>query len=123
MKRLFLDFVLGRGGQWNGGLFFRFGHRRHLLGSLPAFRGTRLRPILDLQHVILHAVAEAIWITTGVLREKRSTIDSKRSFGHTDFWVNHSLSYRRDSCDYPLTRLQLLREVSGRLKEIVWERN
>ena len=70
MKRLFLDFVLRRRGQWNGRFFFQFGHRRRLLGSWAAFRGTRLSPVLDLQHVIFDTIAEAIWITTGVLWEK-----------------------------------------------------
>jgi hypothetical protein len=54
---------------------------------------------------------------------KKVTIDFKSSFGHTDFRINYSLSYRRDSCDYPFTRLQLLREVSGCLEEVVWERD
>ena len=75
MKGLFLDFVVGWGGQWDRRVFFWFRHGWRLLGALPSFRSiTWLRPVLDFQHVILHAVAKAIGITTGVLREKRSMI-------------------------------------------------
>ena len=74
MKGLFLDFVVGWGGQWDRSILFGFRHSWRLLGTLPAFRRARLRPVLNLQHVILHAVAEAIWITTGVLREKISMV-------------------------------------------------
>jgi hypothetical protein len=62
-----------------------------------------LLPVLNLQHVILDTISEAIRVALGVV------------------WLDHTLEDGRDTRDEPFARFQLLREATSCLEKIMWE--